>query len=59
MDDCWSVADNREEGTNRLIPDPEKFPNGIGWLADEIHGMGLKFGIYADAGSGTCAGYPG
>lgn len=59
VDDCWSVADSREEGTNRLIPDPEKFPSGISWLADEIHDMGLRFGIYADAGSATCAGYPG
>ena len=28
-------------------------------LADQLHSMGLKLGIYADYGSHTCAGYPG
>jgi len=36
-----------------------KFPNGINGLADEIHGLGLKIGIYSDAGTNTCAGFPG
>ncbi len=30
----------------RLIPDPEKFPNGFKPLADYIHSLGLKFGIH-------------
>ena len=25
----------------------------------QIHGLGLKFGIYEDYGNFTCAGYPG
>ena len=28
-------------------------------LADYVHSLGLKFGIYSDAGSKTCAGRPG
>lgn len=28
-------------------------------VADQIHSMGLKFGLYGDAGTMTCAGYPG
>ena len=30
----------------RLIPDPVKFPNGIKPVADYVHSLGLKFGIY-------------
>ncbi|KAI5805171.1 family 27 glycoside hydrolase [Geopyxis carbonaria] len=59
IDDCWSVKNAREEGTDRLMPNTTKFPNGIDGLADTIHGMGLKIGIYGDAGSATCGGYPG
>jgi alpha-galactosidase len=28
-------------------------------LADYIHSKGLKFGLYSDAGTNTCAGRPG
>ena len=28
-------------------------------LADEIHELGLKIGIYEDYGTHTCGGYPG
>lgn len=58
LDDCWSVIDGRDTETHQLIPDPEKFPNGIAGLADEIHAMGFKIGIYSSAGTETCAGYP-
>ena len=30
-----------------MIPDPEKFPNGIKGVADKIHDLGLKVGIYS------------
>ena len=29
------------------------------WLAEQVHSLGLKFGIYLDFGTKTCAGYPG
>ena len=58
IDDCWSIKDRRD-GNGDLIPDPEKFPNGIKALADYVHGKGLKLGIYSDAADKTCSGYPG
>jgi len=58
IDDCW-FADTRDPTTGRLRPDTDRFPNGMKALADYIHGKGLKFGIYEDIGTRTCAGYPG
>ncbi|KAF8919909.1 glycoside hydrolase superfamily [Mucidula mucida] len=58
IDDCWSLmARNSTTGTN--TPDPSKFPNGISGVATQIHALGLKIGIYGDAGTATCAGFPG
>jgi alpha-galactosidase len=56
IDDCWQVA--RDQNAN-IVPDPQRFPSGIKALADYVHARGLKFGIYSDAGSQTCAGRPG
>ncbi|KAJ5663144.1 Alpha-galactosidase [Penicillium longicatenatum] len=56
MDDCWSAGRN---SSGYLIPDPDKFPNGVADLADKIHAMGLKLGIYSSAGTLTCARYAG
>lgn len=56
LDDAWS-APSRQDG--RLVADPLRFPSGIKALSDYVHAKGLKFGIYGDAGSLTCAGYPG
>jgi len=57
IDDCWA---NKARGSNgNLVPDPSKWPNGIKAVTDQIHGMGLKMGLYGDAGRMTCAGYPG
>ncbi|KAJ8974005.1 hypothetical protein NQ317_009422 [Molorchus minor] len=57
IDDCW--ASKERDNDSRLQPDPERFPGGIKNLSDYIHSKGLKFGIYADYGTHTCAGYPG
>uniref|UniRef100_A0A1B6FU31 Alpha-galactosidase n=1 Tax=Cuerna arida TaxID=1464854 RepID=A0A1B6FU31_9HEMI len=57
IDDCWLAKTRDENG--RLQPDPDRFPSGIKALADYIHSKGLKFGIYEDYGTKTCAGYPG
>ena len=56
IDDCWQVT--RDENGN-IVADPQRFPSGIKALADYVHSLGLKFGIYSDAGSKTCAGRPG
>ena len=57
IDDCWSLRERGADG--RIVPDPVKFPSGIAGTADYVHGLGLKLGLYADAGTATCAGYPG
>ncbi len=46
-----------QDGT--LQPDNQRFPSGIRALADYVHSLGLKFGIYEDYGTETCEGYPG
>ncbi|KFY77136.1 hypothetical protein V499_03394 [Pseudogymnoascus sp. VKM F-103] len=58
IDDCWSIKDSRDNVTNQIIPDPLKFPTGIKGIADEIHDLGLKVGIYGSAGTKTCGGFP-
>jgi len=58
IDDCWSVKDKRD-GNGDLIPDPDKFPDGVRALAEYVHEKGFQFGIYSDAAEKTCAGYPG
>jgi alpha-galactosidase len=58
IDDCW-MTHQRDPETGRLVPDPVKFPDGIKGTADYVHSLGLKLGIYEDAGTATCAGYPG
>lgn len=57
IDDCWAQQSRGEDG--RLRADPDKFPHGIRYVADAVHALGLKLGIYSCAGSLTCAGYPG
>jgi alpha-galactosidase len=52
MDDCWAAKD-RVNG--RMTHHQVRFKDGIASLASKIHAMGLKFGIYSDAGSQTCA----
>ena len=56
IDDCWS---EKQRVNGRLVPDREKFPDGIKPVADYVHSKGLKFGMYSCAGTHTCAGYPG
>lgn len=56
VDDCWAI---RERGTDgKLHHDPQKFPHGMKYLSDELHKMGLKFGMYSCCGTMTCAAYP-
>ncbi len=57
IDDCWLT--HSRDSSGHLVPDPAKFPDGIKGTADYVHSLGLKLGIYEDAGTATCAGYPG
>jgi alpha-galactosidase len=57
IDDCWQA--NARDQNGDLQPDPQRFPAGMKALADYVHSLGLKFGIYSDAGAQTCGGRPG
>jgi alpha-galactosidase len=59
LDDCWALPQRDADG--KLVPDPDRFPNGIKAVADYVHSKGLKFGIYTSAGTKTCdrIGFPG
>ncbi|KFY41491.1 hypothetical protein V494_02971 [Pseudogymnoascus sp. VKM F-4513 (FW-928)] len=57
IDDCWSTRER--DGSGSLVPDPNKWPNGIRAVVDQIHDMGLKFGLYGCAGQMTCGSFPG
>ena len=54
LDDCWS-AGRTANGT--LQPNVTKFPNGMKHVADQLHNMGLGFGMYSSAGMYTCGQY--
>lgn len=56
LDDCWS---NGRYPNGTLMPDFTKFPNGMAHVADQIHALGLGFGMYSDAGKYTCGQYAG
>lgn len=58
IDDCWSLR-QRDSKTHEIVPDKKKFPKGIKGTAEKVHKLGLKLGIYSDAGDHTCAHYPG
>lgn len=55
IDDCWEAAERTAEG--ELLCN-DKFPD-IKGLADQIHAMGLKIGIYSSPGPTTCQNYHG
>jgi alpha-galactosidase len=56
IDDCWQTG---RDTNGNIVVDAEKFPSGLKALADYIHSKGLKFGVYSDVGTKTCAGRPG
>ena len=55
IDDCWQVS---RDAQGNIVTDSQRFPKGIKPVADYVHSLGLKFGIYSDAGEKTCAGRP-
>ncbi|HEY6494410.1 MAG TPA: glycoside hydrolase family 27 protein [Trebonia sp.] len=57
LDDAWMAAERTAHG--ELAGDVRKFPHGIGWLAGQIHDLGLRFGIYTAIGARTCQSFPG
>ncbi len=57
IDDAWMTKDRGPDG--RLVVDTAKFPDGMKAFGDKLHALGIKFGIYADAGTRTCGNYAG
>lgn len=55
IDDTWQGV---RDADGNIGPDTTRFPDMLA-LADYVHGLGLKFGLYSDRGDLTCAGYPG
>lgn len=42
------------DDTGKMHAHPKRFPNGMKVVSDYIHSLGLKAGIYSDAGDNTC-----
>jgi alpha-galactosidase len=56
LDDCWAMSRNE---TGFIKEDMQGFPSGMHSLVEYVHSLGLKFGLYSDAGTHTCAKRPG
>nr|CAD7199906.1 unnamed protein product [Timema douglasi] len=56
LGDC--VTSKERDTYGKLQPDPNRFASGFKNLSDYIHSKGLKFGMYTNYGTSTCAGYP-
>jgi hypothetical protein len=54
LDDCWSSG---RDDNGKLVADTDKFPDGMGAVADALHEQGFLFGMYSSAGEMTCARY--
>src|SRR5205085_2836948 len=52
----WQAS---RDADGNIVADAARFPAGIEALAAYVHARGLKFGLYSDAGTLTCAGRPG
>lgn len=47
----------RDKQTGRMLVHAQRFPQGLQPVVDHIHALGLKAGIYSDAGMNTCGNY--
>jgi len=50
---------NTRAADGTLVPNPQKFPNGIKTIASYLHKLDLKLGVYTDLGKGSCGTGPG
>ena len=44
----------QRDKNGKMQPHPERFPRGLRPVVDHIHQLGMKAGIYSDAGANTC-----
>lgn len=42
------------DSVGNLVTHPQRFPEGLSSMVDYIHSLGMKAGIYSDAGANTC-----
>lgn len=56
IDDCWHAE---RDSLGFIHENTDRFPSGMKALVDYIHSLGLKAGIYSDAGTNTCACFAG
>ena len=56
VDDCWQT---HRASDGHIQPDAKKFPSGMKALGDYMQSLGLRLGIYSDAGNVTCEMRPG
>lgn len=54
MDDWWHAASRASDGKPQ--PNATRFPNGLTPVSKYVHDAGMKFGLYTDAATTTCAG---
>jgi alpha-galactosidase len=60
IDDGWQGTKTGHRGsTAALVQNTTTFPHGMMWLARQLHGMGLKFGVYTAIGANTCTDHGG
>jgi len=52
IDDEWQGG---RDAQGNIFPNKKQFPDGMGPVADYVHGLGLKIGIYSSPGAKTCA----
>eukprot|EP00727_Mastigamoeba_balamuthi_P004686 m51a1_g14215 putative alpha-galactosidase (966) ;mRNA; f:175832-180236 len=69
IDDGWTTCDRWDyvqgkcakagarDSSGRIVVDPKKFPSGMKALADYVHSLGLKIGIYTAVSVATCGGF--
>jgi alpha-galactosidase len=52
IDDGWTQPTRAPDGTIQVA---SNYPDGIQAVADYVHNLGLKFGIYSDRGTALCS----
>jgi alpha-galactosidase len=57
VDDCWALPERDEYG--RLVADPDKFPDGMQYLQNELSSRNIGMGIYTSHARQSCQHGPG
>ena len=57
MQDCWPLR--QRDSSGNIVPDPQKFPTGMGGFSKSLKAKGVGLGIYTAHGNLTCQRFPG